>query len=80
VSPVKHIAYTVACLLVLTVVAVAPNAAAVRCYSVGGNVGDQVAQTCNDVIDAVYGGDIVRDVLDAIDSFCVNQLGRPCIP
>jgi hypothetical protein len=77
---VKHLPYLVACLLLLTAVAAAPSATALHCTSVGGNLGDQVAQTCNDVIAAVYGGNVVRDLLDAIDSFCMNQLGRTCIP
>ena len=76
----KHLSYLVACLFLLTAVAATPNATALRCTSVGGNLGDQVAETCNDVIAAVYGHNLVRDLLDAIDSFCVNQLGRTCVP
>jgi hypothetical protein len=80
VDPVKHTAYLLACLLAVTAIAATPSASAAQCHSPGGNIPDQVAQTCNEVIAAVYGDDIVRDLLDAVDNFCTNQLGDPCIP
>jgi hypothetical protein len=78
-------AYLLAALLLGTTLALASPAAALQCYaptdpSLVGQVRSHVAQQCNAVIDAIYHGNVVRDLLDVVDATCVFVTGSTCVP
>lgn len=79
-SPLKHVPYLIACLLLLSAVSAAPGGSAFYCASPGGNLLDQVAETCNDVLHAAASQDKVGELKEAVESLCENQLGIDCVP
>ena len=63
-----------------------PSVDAIQCAppngdpSVVGQVRDHVVIQCQNAVEAVYGGDIVRDGLDVVDYSCTFVTGNTCVP